>query len=66
MLSLIPYTSSVDEAVLIPSALCRDCLFPYQSENGRYWHQPFYLGATMAAVRSQGTPSQYRWYLFIA
>lgn len=66
VLSLLPCTSSMDEALLIQSALCNDYLFPYRSENNMYGHQPFYLAATWAAVRSQGTPNQYRWYLFIA
>lgn len=60
MLSLILYTSSVDEDMLIGSALCQDHLFLYQNENSMYWHQAFYLGATWAVVRSQGTPNQYR------
>lgn len=42
VLFLILYTSSVDEAMLIGSALCKDHLFLYQNENSVYRHQPFY------------------------
>lgn len=65
VLYLIPYTSSVDEGMLIGSALCKDHLFLYQNENSIVLAPALLPGATWAVVRSQGTPNQHRWYLFI-